>query len=66
MTVLVIPNSSSNCLLAGEIIADAAGLVNAYADTSTVAVHFLLADQLRNIESGEDGGRRNHIDRQTF
>ena len=50
--LLVMPNSSAICPLAGAIMDEDTGLMNVNADTIAVAAHFLCLLQLEN-ESNE-------------
>ena len=47
---LVIARSSATWPLAGAIMEDETGLMNAKADTTTVAPHFFLKDQLQRTK----------------
>ena len=46
--LLVMPNSSAICPLAGAIMDEDTGLMNVNADTIAVAAHFLCLLQLKN------------------
>lgn len=50
IALFVIAKSSAICSLAGAIMEDETGLMNAKADTMTVAPNFCLKDQLQRTQ----------------
>ena len=58
--LLVIPNSSAACTVAGAIIVEDIGLTNVNAETMIVATHFLRYDQLEYNQCRQLNKKRLH------